>query len=978
MRKNYPLLFLFLILSHVGFSQATLELFIGGQLQTFNTPGQTQTVNYFVCDFPSGLQVEASGWINSEAVNVQASNSDSAFIISQGVKSSSPVMIAPQGEGVVEIHFRAKVYFGTTLYQSDSFIVKYWNHSFFPAPSFSQPTTQYACAGTMGFVSLDIDPNYPALEYIWSDGGTTNSSRILPPGTYTVQGHMPGNLNCMTPASLSIEVYDISLWDRGISSEGSLNLCPGGSVSLSANTTPPTGTRTWSNGQTGSFIDVNSPGNYSYTWTDPNTSCVFQSDVVTVTQVTVPVPTISTSKLTLCPGETTELFASGSGAYTGFLWSDETRSASLITGSANTYKVKGIIDGCESDWSAEVTVTMSNNCSANVWNGTGSWTQTANWSKGTLPTDTSRVIVNSGSVEFNSVTSLSFKSLEIKDGAEATVPGTTIQLKEYCLNDGILTEGTLNFLIDFTNPIDTHRISGSGQTRIEGIQIFNGTPAVHTGTTLRVKSMFDIIASKFKSSGLVVLDNQGGSSPVFFGPNAAGSFNGTIEYIRHFRAADANTNGAWMLMASPIDNLPLNLLQANGSNPFASGTFDLTQNTNSSLYTYDPTNNLVPSNQGYTKLSNPASTFEIGKGYRTWFNLGMFNTGGRGKSRSISFQGSPFSGNKTIPLSYCVNNCPYSTINGWNLIGNPFPSNIYWGIASDYIETNVSPTIHTFISSNNTWATYLRGVGGVNGGTGYVKPGEGFFVEATGPGASLTIKSDASYTYWSTEDAPAVNTNISGKLRAKLVSGGKSDEVMVVNNTVANKAYDVNEDAKKIFGGSVSLAIETSGPSQSIAQWTFSPIDTIWLSVSAQQAGNYQFRFETEGNFDQASYYLADPQTGMITPVNAGQDIPLFADAQTRRIALFVVNPTVSALPGFVKSDRMAVYPNPASGFAELQLDEVAAEVWVTDVAGKRVMEIGKDLRGTRFSVADLKSGIYMVNARMKSGILRQKLSVQN
>ncbi|WP_414524077.1 hypothetical protein, partial [Umezakia ovalisporum] len=364
-------------------------------------------------------------------------------------------------------------------------------------------------------------------------------------------------------------------------------------------------------------------------------------------------------------------------------------------------------------------------------------------------------------------------------------------------------------------------------------------------------------------------------------------------------------------MASPIDGKPISLLQAGGDNPFASGTFDLNQNTNSSLYTYDPTNNLIPTNQGYTKLSNPNANFEIGRGYRTWFNLNMFSTGGRGKSKSLSFEGQPFTGDKTISLSYCNSNCPYSATNGWNLIGNPFISKIYWEVASDYIQTNVAPTIYTFVSSNNTWASYLRGVGGVNGATGFVDPAEGFFVEATGPGASLTIKSDASYTYWTTEQAPVINTTIAGKIRAKLIAGNISDEVLVVDNAGKTKAYDVNEDAKKIFGGSVSLAIETSGPAQSIAQWAFSAVDTIWMSVSAQQAGTYQFRFETEGAFDQSLYYLADPQTGMITPVTAGQDIPLYADAQARRIAIFVVNQTVSALPDFLKSDRIAVYPNP-------------------------------------------------------------------
>jgi gliding motility-associated-like protein len=115
----------------------------------------------------------------------------------------------------------------------------------------------------------------------------------------------------------------------------------------------------WSNGATGSPIDVNAPGTYSVSATDPG-GCVLTNNIVIQTKQ-IPTLTVSASKSTISLGEDVTLEATGAHTY---LWSPEgslnnptspTPIASPAT--TTTYAVTGTLTGgCSA--SAEITITV--------------------------------------------------------------------------------------------------------------------------------------------------------------------------------------------------------------------------------------------------------------------------------------------------------------------------------------------------------------------------------------------------------------------------------------------------------------------------------------------------------------------------------------------------------------------------------------------------------------------------------------------
>jgi gliding motility-associated-like protein len=184
-----------------------------------------------------------------------------------------------------------------------------------------------------------------ASSYTWSTSQTTASITVSPASStiYIVKGEDANG--CATTVSASVTVYTppaVAVAGAGI--------CPGGTATLTAS---GANTYTWSTSQTGSSITV-SPStatNYTVTGTDVN-GCV-NATVVTVT--INPLPVITVSPVSTCPGVPTSISASGASTYT---WSTAQTGASVtVPGVAATYTVTGTdTNGCISSAAGAVSL----------------------------------------------------------------------------------------------------------------------------------------------------------------------------------------------------------------------------------------------------------------------------------------------------------------------------------------------------------------------------------------------------------------------------------------------------------------------------------------------------------------------------------------------------------------------------------------------------------------------------------------------
>jgi hypothetical protein len=197
--------------------------------------------------------------------------------------------------------------------------------------------------------------------------------------------------------------------------------------------------------------------------------------------------------------------------------------------------------------------------------------------------------------------------------------------------------------------------------------------------------------------------------------------------------------------------------------------------------------------------------------------------------------------------------------NGWNLVGNPYPSSIDWSAASGWTKTNVNNAIYVHVSAS-TWATYIDGTG-ANSGTQYIAPGQGFFVQATAAGTlamTNAVKVHNATTFFKNAGATVPNL-----LRLQVSGNGYSDEAVVHFVPEATAEFDGSFDAHKLYGDvSEAAQVYTLG-SIPLAINSLPATSTVPMGIYTGAAGTYTLA-ATEIN-DLTGVTLEDTHTGIFT-----------------------------------------------------------------------------------------------------------------
>ena len=272
------------------------------------------------------------------------------------------------------------------------------------------------------------------------------------------------------------------------------------------------------------------------------------------------------------------------------------------------------------------------------------------------------------------------------------------------------------------------------------------------------------------------------------------------------------------------------------------------------MFSYDETVITGNLNTGY--INFPAAvnteTFVAGKGYAIY---------ARGDIAPILTAGSalwelrgPVNIGNVAPVSLPVSFTSSGTLanDGWNLVGNPFPSTIDWLAASGWTKTNVNNA--TYMLDNGlaspVYATYIAGVG-ANGGSQYIAAGQAFFVKSDGGvpvlTATETIKVGGTQTTYFRQ------ATIPDMIRVTLRQGTTADESVIRFTSDATSKFDAQWDAYKLknpvafnvssfTSDNKKLAINAMPPMQSC-------LAVIKMDVSNVTAGSFTLDFSDFDSF---------------------------------------------------------------------------------------------------------------------------------
>ena len=346
---------------------------------------------------------------------------------------------------------------------------------------------------------------------------------------------------------------------------------------------------------------------------------------------------------------------------------------------------------------------------------------------------------------------------------------------------------------------------------------------------------------------------------------------------------------------------------------------------------------------------------------------------------------------------------------GYNLVGNPYPSNL--DLVALYNEnggstSNVSNTYYLWDSRANTqtvmlgdgygqqaYATFNAstpvgvgtgtmatgdfGVPGTNRPTQYVKVGQGFMAQAKVNNTPLVFNNKVRTTNRGTVTylgkSPDNKTTAIDRYWLNLVTPDNVASQMAVVY-FAEGHNDYTEDDSPAMGGSDAIYSLVDAQKVNIdGRSNFANTDVVVLGSAQYKAGLHTFVLaDKEGIFANGqNIYLKDKETGIVTDLSQGvYNFNAVAGETTNRFEI-VYKPEAVLVTNSAVKDQVIVYRDQDQFIIESP--KVIATVEMYDASGKLMLVLQPNHKQTIIDASSLQNGIYMLHIKGKEGEVSNK-----
>ncbi len=153
----------------------------------------------------------------------------------------------------------------------------------------------------------------------------------------------------------------------------------------------------------------------------------------------------------------------------------------------------------------------------------------------------------------------------------------------------------------------------------------------------------------------------------------------------------------------------------------------------------------------------------------------------------------------TLELSGNMNTGEYSlalssSVDGWNLVGNPYPSGIDWNEIV-LLNSNIDNALYAWNGYNYSY--YLANSGlSLNGGTSFIEPASSFFIKAN---AAVPLEFSNEIRLHESENPASSPDYLGDYLKITVNHNTYSDETLINFISGANSNFDTEYDACKLF-----------------------------------------------------------------------------------------------------------------------------------------------------------------------------------
>ncbi len=373
--------------------------------------------------------------------------------------------------------------------------------------------------------------------------------------------------------------------------------------------------------------------------------------------------------------------------------------------------------------------------------------------------------------------------------------------------------------------------------------------------------------------------NAGGNFTIKSNSSSEGSFidNGTLSVsgtISVERYVSSNSSSHWEYISSPIPSASSDLFTS--SSPTIRNLYYSNESTNSwSNYSTTSTGNL-----------------EVMRGYaRKYVN------GETGSDDVITFTGTSLN-TGSLSISNLTGTTISSVFNGWNLVGNPYPSAIDWDASSGWSKSDFYNSY--YVRTNGTYSSYAYDLG-THDATRYIPPMQAFWVRALSEGTfTLTCNNDVRVHSNQNIYKPA-STDNTLHLSITNNTNGFDDDTYIRFKPEATENFDSQYDAYKMFADDINYPqIYTHADNDDYSINNLSNINgerNIPIGFKISVSGQFTITADLVSSFTDNgnTVFLEDTQENILQDLSVKNSYTFNSDA-TSGLSRFIIhfNPSIT------------------------------------------------------------------------------------
>lgn len=588
-----------------------------------------------------------------------------------------------------------------------------------------------------------------------------------------------------------------------------------------------------------------------------------------------------------------------------------------------------------------------------------------------------QLIAGAGTVSFNGAASqVTGPGAKVFGNVTVNAPATvTLPDEDIYVAGNLSIVGVLN-----TNASTVVFNGGSNQTVSANGTEFNNIRVNKSGGGLSLTSALDLqgllsiqTPTAVASDGFLRLlstnDQPTADGTIGALPSGA-SVTGNVIVQRYMRAKGKT----WRFVSAPVSGAPVSQLQDNFSitGKFTGTSYPCTgcNSNGTSFKLYQPSLVNKPLNSRFAQypVNSNTEVLGVGRGYSAY----MWES----KDITWDLTGPINSGTINLPVTRATST-PSMEADGWNLVGNPYPSSIVWNNGAGWNRINISPIVNVPLPGLDQWATYnfVDGSGNLPGGI--IAMGQAFWVYAFGHSPVLSInenaKTETKGGYYYREGTPVSR---SAQLIVNLEGDGVRASAFLKTNQDATTEFDPLFDAPKLPGETLSISLLDKFGAGMLMHTLpeISEQEDIALDVEVFDAGSYSISFESDGSLEAATrLFLFDKFTGEVNPVLGGSSYTFNAGAPGNFTDRFFL--TFNPARELDVQDVVHVFPNPSEQYVSIEVYQAESlGVEVLDSQGRIVLAKQFSER-TDLDLGDLPGGIYLVRVLTNQGNVIKRLA---